>query len=109
MRHGYSGHVDAQPREGQSYKRLPANSCWLFCNDLPVDTQDTEVQEFLAACGIDLELDYIVVKPGHGHMASAMIGLPPAWIACLVNWAINKKRLRGKSVVEFGAPRQKGR
>jgi hypothetical protein len=110
MRHGYNAVNDErEPLSGQSAKPMPPNTTWLFAHFLPFDLTDTELQKFFAEIGLGLPLENFAVTPhSQGTGCNAVIGIPQSTISMLVNWAINKVRLRGTHAVEVKEARSKG-
>jgi hypothetical protein len=108
MRGGFSrceeDEVERGP--GQEEKQIPVGTTYLFIHQLPFDTTDAELQEFLAGIGISLPLENICVKPQHTRLCNAIVGIPPRTIAMLCNWAINDTKFRGKSLVELKPRKQ---
>ncbi len=78
-------------------KKIPVGA-WLYFNRLPSDTTDVEFQEFLAVHGIDLPLENISVRQ-YENGSCAKVTVPNDTVSCLINWAINGDKLRGKSVL----------
>jgi hypothetical protein len=93
---------------GQEHKQMPQGTTWVFVHQLPIDTTDAELQEFLAGIGIPLPLENICASPQRNRMCNAVIGIPSSTVSMLLNWAINNALFRGKSVVEVHEPRPKG-
>ena len=80
---------------------FPKGSVWLTIKNLPPDTVEENLTEFLRDAGLDIIAQHVSVMPSklaHRNTA-AIIAIPKAEIARLVTWLLSDKLLGGQTLV----------
>jgi hypothetical protein len=71
----------------------------LYFNRLPGSLGEEAFQDYLYQLGLDFPIENISVKSYPRGVSGAMVVVPTAIVALLVNWAINGQKLQGAEVV----------
>ena len=79
-------------------KHIP-KGFWVYMNRLPAGTTDEKLRVWLAALGIDIPIENIVVRLRRDGDIGAVICYPQDIAVRLLNWAINNTKLGGRTVL----------
>jgi len=71
---------------------------YIFFANLSADVTAETLAEFLYTCGLDITADCVSVRTYRSGHASAIVSVPAAATAALINLAINQTLLGGSPV-----------
>lgn len=73
---------------------------WLYFGNISADTTEESLAKLLYDSGLDISPEHISVQIYRNGLAGgAIVSVPPAAVASLVNLAINQQTLGGKPVL----------